>query len=239
MDIIYKITYLPHLGTNFPKYYIGSKKNWNANRFYLGSPSSKLVFDYTNGQSLAKWWKKETKANPHHFILEILQEADLDARALVLLEKSWHLKLGVLSDEYFNRAIATNKWTSLPNTTETKKLKSEKTKAFWDSEAGKEKKLRLSERNRRTKSQELKLKWKNPTETMLAGIEKSKQNRRVISGDEWREKHSNRKPRSQRVVICNNIKYENAKEAAKILGIDVVNIRRRCRLPQYKDWSYE
>ena len=59
MNILYKVTYLPHLNTNWPKYYVGSKYNYKGN--YFGSVDSKQIYEYTEGLTLKDWWKKEKK----------------------------------------------------------------------------------------------------------------------------------------------------------------------------------
>jgi hypothetical protein len=74
MHVLYKITSLPHLNTEYPKYYVGSKYNWKPG--YYGSLSSKRMFDYTRGLTLKEWWKEEIKT-PGNFIAEIISSITL------------------------------------------------------------------------------------------------------------------------------------------------------------------
>lgn len=159
MHIIYKITYRPHIGTSHPKYYIGSKYNWKGN--YLGSVSSKRKFEFTNGLTLKQWWKNQT-ANKDNFLFEIIESyVNITPSELVEKERAVQQELGVISEEYFNQCIAAGGFVSVKKDLDTKKLLSEKTKQFWQTPAGIEKRKRLSERNRKTKSAELKNKWQN------------------------------------------------------------------------------
>ena len=237
MDVIYKVTYLPHLNTEYPKYYVGSKCNYKPKQNYMGSVSSKQIFEYTKGKTLKDWWKNQIKEQPENFSIEILHEINSTPKDILLLEREWQEKLGVLSNEYFNGSYAAKGWFAASNSEETKKLKSEKTKAYWDSPAGQEKKERLAEKNRQVKSKQLKEKWKNPTEAMLVAQQEFKTRPR-LSGDAWREKHKNRKKRSVRSMMIEGVVFTDAKDAALIYGIHEVNVRRRCRLERYKDWYY-
>lgn len=71
MNILYRITYLPHLKNQTPPYYyIGSKYNYKEN--YWGSLSSKQKDWYSEGLSICDWWKKKIKENknlPKSFLL--------------------------------------------------------------------------------------------------------------------------------------------------------------------------
>lgn len=154
-SIIYKITYIPHLNTNNPKFYIGSKYNYNPKRYYMGSVSSNMVFEFTGGISLKEWWKKQTKNSPNDFVFEILSTYnDISPQELVNMEKELHINLNVLSDDYFNQSIATTGFCSVIKQDYVKKIMSEKTKKYWSTPEGIEKRKRLSERNRLTKSKE-------------------------------------------------------------------------------------
>ena len=170
MHILYKITYLPHLNTQYPKYYVGSKYNYKGN--YYGSVASTQIFEYTAGIELRKWWKLQNKDNLKFEIIEQFDE--ITPTELVNLEYKLHTELNVLCGDYFNQSIATKGWVSTKNSEETKKKKSDKTKAYWDSPEGKLKKERLSERNRTTKSEEMKTKWENPTPAMIYASKNSK-----------------------------------------------------------------
>ena len=231
MDVIYKITYLPHLGTENPKWYIGSKKNWSPNRFYMGSVSSSQIFEYTDGLPLKDWWKNETRNNKERFSFEILETFDnISAQDLVKREKEIQQEMNVLSEDYFNQSIATEGYVSVKNTEYTKRKKSQKTKEFWNTPEGIEKRKRLSERNALVKSEEMKNRWKNPTKSMIE--------REVTGRPKGAKDLKSRKQRPQRKVLIEGILYNNAKEASDKLGIDPVNVRRRCRMEKYSDWSY-
>jgi ribosomal protein L32E len=226
MNIIYKITYIPHLNTDYPKYYIGSKYNYTGN--YFGSVSSAQEFDYTEGLSLKDWWKNRNKDD---FIFEIIQDCgDVDTKKLVKIERDIHKKLNVLSDDFFNSSIATLGWVSVKKSEKTKEKMSEKTKEFWESELGKQKKKRLIERNEKHSSKRLKEKWQDPE------FREKMKNRNV--GQKKGCKFTNRKPRKVRKCYIEGKIYDDAKIAAKHYEIDVVNVRRRCRLEQYEDWYY-
>ena len=164
MHILYKITYLPHLNTSNPKFYIGSKYNYK--RKYLGSPSSNQIFPYTNSVSLKDWWKQENKKNPSNFVFEILEilPDNITPQELVLKEKDLQLSFNVSnSPEYFNQSIATKGFCSTRNrSVDSKKKTSDKTKAHWDSPKGQLKKQRLSERNKQNKSNEQKKYFNDP-----------------------------------------------------------------------------
>ena len=50
--------------------------------------------------------------------------------------------------------------------------------------------------------------------------------------------NAKRKPKTaQKVFGCGTI-YDSAVDASKVIGINPVNIRRRCRLENYQDWYY-
>ena len=156
MHIIYKITYKPHLNTNLPKYYIGSKYNYKGN--YYGSVSSQEVTEYTNGLSLKKWWKT---LNKDDLIVEVLDVFDnITPEQLVLKEREYHDKMDVLTNDYFNSCKANKGFVSKPKTTKTKEKMSNSLKAFYSTTEGKslaaraaknrigKKRLDVSERNK-------------------------------------------------------------------------------------------
>lgn len=230
MDVVYKITYLPHINTNYPKFYIGSKKNWKSNRNYLGSVASQRVFDFTNGKSIKDWWNFNTKQNKDDFVFEILESfEDISLSGLVIREREWQIKYDVISEEYFNQSLAICGFFSRPNSEETKIKKSLKTKLFWDTERGRQKKERLAKRNKETKSEEIRNAWKIS----------QKLKDRITSGRPKGAKDlTARKIRREQKVCIEGVLYDNAKLAAKKYEIDVNNIRRRCRMDQYIDWNY-
>jgi hypothetical protein len=225
MHILYKITYLPHINTIYPKYYIGSKYNYKGN--YYGSVASTQVFEYTLGMELRKWWKIQNKDN---FKFEIIEQFDeITPTELVNLEYKLHIELNVLGKEYFNKSIATKGWVSVKNTEQTKKKKSDKTKAYWDSPEGKLKKERLSERNRVTKSEEMKIKWENPTPAMINAYRPGKP-----KGSKDLKK---RKQKIVRKIYADGLIFDNAIDASHYFNEHVVSIRRKCKL-NWHGWRY-
>lgn len=113
-------------------------------------------------------------------------------------------------------------------TEERKKELSQNTRDDWNTPAGLEKKQRLAERNKQTKSAEIKQAWAD-----------GKYDNRAKGG---RPKGAKNKPgakkRPQRKLKINGVIYDNAYDASVIYNINPVNIRRRCRLPQYNEWNY-
>lgn len=168
MHILYKVTYLPHLETEYPKYYIGSKYNYKGN--YYGSVDSKQVYSYTLGKSLRDWWK-EQKQQPHNFLFEVVEcFEEITPEELVIQERDLQLKLNVLSEQYFNHSIATKGFCSKKRSEESKNHISKKTKEYWESDAGNLKKQRLVDRNKSFQSEWMKQKWKNPSDAQLSAI---------------------------------------------------------------------
>jgi len=229
MHILYKITYLPHLNTDYPKYYIGSKHNYKGN--YFGSLDSRQIYDYTEGLTLRDWWKKQ-KNNPNNFKFQILESYDeISPQNLVEKEHDLHIKLDVLGEEYFNHSIATKGWCSVKNSEETKKLKSKKTKEYWDSEEGQKKKQKLTDRNKSCQSEWMKERWKNPTDSM--------KNRKVYGRPKGAKDLTTRKKRDNiKKIYADGLIFDDAKSASIHFGIDPVNIRRRCRLNYNGTWRY-
>lgn len=229
MHILYKITYLPHINTKFPKYYIGSKHNYKKE--YYGSVASAQIFDYTNGMKLKDWWKSEVKKNRENFLFEILEVFEtITTQELVLREYDLHKKLNVLGDDFFNNGVATRGFVSSLKSYKTREIMSLKTKMFWDSPAGAEKKRKLgSPENREKISRGVRKSWENPTEKMLnkkiPGRTKGSKNKKEVN-----------KP-MRKIKYLNEI-YENAVVAAKIHKITPHSVRRRCRLSFRNEWSY-
>jgi len=230
MHIIYKITYLPHLNTQYPKYYIGSKYNYKGN--YYGSVSSMKIFEFTNGIELRKWWKLQIKNNPENFKFEIIMKYEnIIPQELVLYESKYQHENNCIGQDYFNQSFACGKFISTKNSEETRKKKSLKTKQYWNTLDGIEKRKRLSDRNKITKSNELKEKWKNNRNEMLKRL--NFLGRRKGSKDLKKRKIKN----NIRKIHYNNIIYENAIIASNVYNIHPVSIRRKCRL-QIDGWRY-
>lgn len=231
MDIIYRITYIPHLDSNNPKFYIGSKKQYNKSPHYMGSISSVKKFPFTEEMSLCEWWKHKIKTERHNFKFEILESfIDIDKNELVKIEKEYHEKYNVLSEEYFNQSIATLGWVSTSKNEDTKKKLSESTKKYWQTEDGEEKKKRLIERNKTHMSNIMTEKWKNPTDNMKS---------RITPGRPKGSKNKIKRKNTERKINIDGIVYSSANEASKIYKIHPVNVRRRCRDKKYPNWNYD
>lgn len=226
-SVIYKITYIPHLNSSFPKYYIGSKYNYKGN--YFGSVSSTKTFAFTEGKCLKDWWKNLNKSD---LLFEVLYEFDdITPQKLVEIESDIQIEFDVLSEEYFNQSLATGKFCAAKNSEETKLKKSIKTKQYWDSELGEAKKERLIERNKLTKSEEMKMLWK----TNLIFREKAIKNHRPkgIKEEFPRKERSNVKKVKYKDQI-----FDSAKKASNILNLPAHTIRYRCKTNYKNEWSY-
>ncbi len=138
-SVIYKITYLPHEENGLdPKYYIGSKHNYKGN--YLGSLSSKQRDWFTGSITLKEWWKNQTQNEPDNFKFEILKTyLKVSPKKLVECELQYQQKIGILGEEYFNKGYATKGFVSGKKTKITRQVLSQKTKRYWDSPDGLEK----------------------------------------------------------------------------------------------------
>lgn len=223
--IVYCITYTPHLNTELPKYYIGSKYNYYDS--YLGSVSSNKSREYTEGMTLKQWWKIKTKETPEDFIIEILEFFDkITPNELTEIELKYQKQFDIKSSDYFNSAYANGNFVSKKNSQETKALKSKRTKEYWNSERSKDKREKLIQFNKSTKSDWLKQK-------ILAGEFD------VHKGG--RKKGSKNKP-GYKLRKSRNVKYENmifndAYDASKYLNLHPVSIRRKCKY-QVDGWTY-
>lgn len=229
MNIIYLITYIPHLNTSFPKYYVGSKYRYDGK--YLGSPSSKKILDFTEGKTLGQWWKEKTKTNPNNFRFDILfvGNEDISPNELVLIEHDIQKDWNVLTLDFFNQTLATRGWVSGPRENVTKQLISQKTKAYWSTDAGIDKKYRLIERNQTLHSTRMKYKWKEPSEKMLTM-------RRPGRGKGVKDKMPRCRPDRYKVLFNGNIM--SVKEAADMEKVTPTTIRKRCRDRFMNQWSY-
>jgi hypothetical protein len=155
-NLIYRVWYLPFvMSDKNPKYYCGSKYHYKGN--YFGSPSAKLITEYSNGMSLKDWWKSEIKRDKSNFYFEILEICDPSCtpEQLILKEVEWHTKLNVLSEDYFNQCIAAKNFYSRerrgPASASTKRKQSQKTTEYWASTEGMAKKERVKQRNKEPK----------------------------------------------------------------------------------------
>jgi hypothetical protein len=123
-------------------------------------------------------------------------------------------------------------------TEERKKELSQNTRDDWNTPAGLEKKQRLAERNTRLKKG---TKWSDESKDRLSQAlkdkPKSEQHRKNISESHLKYWSENKNKRVKKICIKGTI-YDSAIEASKVYNIDPVNIRRRCRLPQYDEWNY-
>ena len=233
MHVIYQTTYLPHLEGNTPPfYYVGSKHQYRGN--YFGSPSAKRIEWYTNGLSICQWWKEETKNHPERFEVNILESIeDCTPQELVECELKHQKILNVMDgDLYFNSAYAALNFVSQPKHSSTKRKMAIKTKAYWESEAGKLKKEKLIERNRLVKSFEQIERWKNPTKAML--------NRYTPGRPKGAKDLTPRKKalRKRKRIMIDGVIFESAQEASFKLGAPYSTITSRCKGGKYKNWIY-
>lgn len=187
MHILYKVTYIPHLGTNKPKYYIGSKYRYKEG--YYGSVSSLRSFDWTEGKTLKDWWKEKVLSAPNDFMFEVLKvfPYEITTKYLIEQEKILQEDLGVRSDEYFNQSIANKGFISVKNSEQQKKKKSESLKKFYLTQEGLDKRKRISQKNKEIKSRQIREKWQDP-EYRKKQMDYKKKNSSVISSkikDMW------------------------------------------------------
>jgi hypothetical protein len=132
MHVLYRITYLPHINTPLPKFYIGSKFNYKGN--YFGSVMSQTVPEYTGGLKLKDWWKTRNKQD---FLFEIIEQfEEITPAELVIKERELQDKFNVLAEDYFNTSKAGKGFVSLPKTDDTKQKMSLSLRAFYKTEAG-------------------------------------------------------------------------------------------------------
>lgn len=123
---------------------------------------------------------------------------------------------------------------------DTKKIMSEYWINFYKTEMGSAKRKAVSEKNKKNKSIEMKKKWK--TDEFI----KKMKTRSAIKPNGFGEKMSevrkkyweDNKNNVVKKLLIEGVVYNDAFEAAAIYNIHPVNIRRRCRLPKYKEWSY-
>lgn len=173
MHIIYKITYLPHLGTNYPKYYVGSKFNYKEG--YLGSVASKNKFEFTENLSLKDWWKLKTKTEPYNFQLDILEQYDdITPNLLVENELEVQIQHQISQEDYFNQSYACGKFVSTKKDDSFKKNHSKILKEWYKTEKGIEKRVNISKKNSEIKSLEMKNRWKTDLDFRNRNIERAK-----------------------------------------------------------------
>lgn len=97
-----------------------------------------------------------------------------------------------------------------------------------------QRKKSVSDRNKKVKSQEMKDRWKNPTEKMKIEKERFREMSKTIPKP-WTK---NKRNRSGRMVYACGIIYNDAFSASDAFGISAANVRRKCRLNTYPDWYY-
>lgn len=233
-SIVYKITYIPHLNTSHPKFYIGSKHNYTENRWYFGSVSSKQIFDYCNNMMLKDWWKLYTTQYPYLFNFEIINSYKCDAKTLLLYEYEYQKIYDISSYNYFNQSYATKNFCSKKNSPALCKIKSEKAKLFWNSDAGMLKKQRLSDRNKHTKSEELYSHMNNPDSKMSHYLRQKSEIKLNTYGN-----LINKEPETfLKKVKHNDIVYRSYSAASRATGIPIHKIRLLCMGDLYKNWNF-
>lgn len=240
MNIIYKITYLPHLKNNTPPfYYIGSKYEYSKN--YMGSPASSQKDWYTGELSIREWWKKETKKHPENFKFDVIEcYENITTIQLVEEEKKVQLHLNVKeSEDYFNKSIATSGWVSCPRTERTKNAVREKIKEYWSKSTNdvKKRKEKLIEYNKiNSRENLLSTKLKHPEKFKMDETKKMLISEKVAK--KWKEGYfDNRKSKAEKRVSCGKNVYASAKIAAKEFNVHPVTIRRKCK-NKIDDWKY-
>jgi len=213
MHVVYKITYIPHLNTEHPKYYIGSKYNYKPG--YFGSVASKQVYDYTDGMYLKDWWKIQ-KQCPENFIFEILEIFDdITPDELIKRELLFQQQYNVLSEDFFNHSLATVGFCGAKRGEVSRKLISQRMKDFWASGEGQEKRERLIERNQKQQSTVMLEKWKDPSDKMIEYRARLGKN---TKSDETKLKMSIAR-RSKLVVEYNGIVYNGWKDLYEKTGV--------------------
>lgn len=217
-SVIYKITYKPHLNTEYPKYYIGSKYNYKGN--YWGSVASTAVFNYTNNIPLKKWWSLLDKDNLKFEVLE--EYFNITPQELISYERKFLLELNVLSSDYFNQHINGELFYSGKKSTATKQKISDKTKAYWQTDEGREKSARLSARNKITKSTELKLRL----QTNLDHKEKLRRAAMKPKTETTKQKMSNACHMNKAICI-DGVVYKSITEATKKLNLSVHYVKKQ------------
>jgi hypothetical protein len=115
MPQLYEIWYLPWVDNSEGKPWKYSGSNYTDDEKYLGSPSSKLTHEWSEGMTVSKWWKKNTKTNPELFVKYVLVEcsSSISRQELQSLEsKIQQNEDHRNSDQYFNK---TNKHFNSPH----------------------------------------------------------------------------------------------------------------------------
>jgi hypothetical protein len=115
MPQIYEVWFLPWVDNSEGKPWKYSGSNHTDNVSYLGSPSSKLIYDWTDGLTVGKWWKKKTRSNPELFVKHILIEcsSSISRQELQSLEsKIQQSEDHRNNNQYFNK---TNKHFNSPH----------------------------------------------------------------------------------------------------------------------------
>ena len=106
MASIYEITYIPWENNSEGKPWKYSGSDYYDSPKYYGSPSSKLVHDWSEGLSVAKWWQQKLKESPSDFRKDILikcsnniTKVELQALESAIQKKEDHRG----SNKYFNK----------------------------------------------------------------------------------------------------------------------------------------
>lgn len=101
---LYVIEYVPFIGNPENKPWLYSGSCFTGNMDYLGSVSSKTVYDWTDSLPLQKWWKIKTTTQPELFRKTIISEhPSITSRELRRLEMNWQTAENHKDDpRYFN-----------------------------------------------------------------------------------------------------------------------------------------
>jgi len=113
---------------------------------------------------------------------------------------------------------------------ETKQQISESNRQYYQTERGLVRRKDIAARNARLKSEELKKRWHDNYEEMKAS-------RQGMGRKKGSKDLRPRKKRPERRITNGSEIFMSAHEAAKVYGIDPVNIRRKCR-KMVDSWRY-
>jgi hypothetical protein len=166
---IYEIEYIPWIDNSDGKPWLYSGSDYYNNDSYLGSPSSTLKPEWTDGLTIAEWWRKEKRDHPENFRKNILVEVsdDITREELQSLESAIQKSEDHRgSNKYFNR---TNKHFNSPYKESC--LKGLSYEEIYGKERSKQIKQKRSETIREIRSQKT---WNSNKNSKLSGLNKNK-----------------------------------------------------------------
>jgi hypothetical protein len=163
------MTYKPWVGNTEEKPWIYSGSDYYDNPDYLGSASSKNIYDWSEGLTVGKWWKFNTKNYPENFEKKIL----IQCSSAVTRRELQSLEAAIQKAEdhrnnliYFNR---TNKHFNSPIIENPLKGMS------YEEIYGEEKAIEIKEKRSKSQSKTRKNKlWNSNKNGKLTGLFKNK-----------------------------------------------------------------